>query len=207
MDLLKVAAAHLLMQIRHNLVVPEKPFFRRGRCVANTAHYLEGSENPGFWDEAGGAWFGCGGHGGQLCRGCGAMATRPRRLRDPGGAGRPGRVGRSEASILPCGTTRRWSLKISRRRWRQAMPILPPALPNSRATRRRHQRRTVEARERGRHGRRIQPRILLSVSPWVWLPAMPTMSRACRVRWPAISSCSAISGTSCARAGFNADAG
>jgi hypothetical protein len=28
------------MQIRHNLVVPEKPFFRRGSCVAKEAHYL-----------------------------------------------------------------------------------------------------------------------------------------------------------------------
>src|ERR1700761_41571 len=29
------------MQIRHNLVVPEKPFFRRGRCVLKVAHHLE----------------------------------------------------------------------------------------------------------------------------------------------------------------------
>src|SRR5215471_11959277 len=33
-------ATYLLTQIRHNLVAPEKPFFRRGRCVANSAHYL-----------------------------------------------------------------------------------------------------------------------------------------------------------------------
>src|SRR4029077_4695827 len=32
--------AHLVMQIRHNLVVREKPFFRRGCCVAKAAHYL-----------------------------------------------------------------------------------------------------------------------------------------------------------------------
>jgi hypothetical protein len=32
--------AHLLMQIRHNLVLGEKPFFRRGCCVAKAAHYL-----------------------------------------------------------------------------------------------------------------------------------------------------------------------
>src|ERR1700721_2327170 len=31
-----------LMQIRHNLVVPEKPFFRRGRCVLKEAHHLHG---------------------------------------------------------------------------------------------------------------------------------------------------------------------
>jgi hypothetical protein len=37
------------MQIRHNLVVPEKPFFRRGRCVANAAHYFEVDENTGFF--------------------------------------------------------------------------------------------------------------------------------------------------------------
>ena len=34
-------AAHMLMQIRHNLVVPEKPFFRRGRCVLKAAHHVE----------------------------------------------------------------------------------------------------------------------------------------------------------------------
>src|SRR6202140_5021220 len=33
--------AHLLMQIRHNLVVPEKPFFRRGRYVLKAAHHVE----------------------------------------------------------------------------------------------------------------------------------------------------------------------
>jgi hypothetical protein len=30
------------MQIRHNLVVREKPFFRRGRCVLKTAHHVKG---------------------------------------------------------------------------------------------------------------------------------------------------------------------
>src|ERR1700744_1134610 len=28
------------MEIRHNLVLPEKPFFRRGCCVVKAAHYL-----------------------------------------------------------------------------------------------------------------------------------------------------------------------
>jgi hypothetical protein len=37
------------MQIRHNLVVPEKPFFRRGRCVLKAAHHLEEDENIGFF--------------------------------------------------------------------------------------------------------------------------------------------------------------
>src|ERR1700692_3529801 len=37
------------MQIRHNLVVPEKPFFRRGRCVLKTAHHFEEDETPGFF--------------------------------------------------------------------------------------------------------------------------------------------------------------
>ena len=37
------------MQIRHNLVVREKPFFRRGCCVRKTAHHLEDSENTGFF--------------------------------------------------------------------------------------------------------------------------------------------------------------
>jgi hypothetical protein len=32
--------ADLLMEIRHNLVVPEKPFFRRGGCVPKAASYL-----------------------------------------------------------------------------------------------------------------------------------------------------------------------
>jgi hypothetical protein len=37
------------MQIRHNLVVPEKPFFRRGRCVAKEAHYLFAMPGAGNW--------------------------------------------------------------------------------------------------------------------------------------------------------------
>src|SRR5882724_9820583 len=37
------------MQIRHNLVVPEKPFFRRGRCVQKTAHHVGKSENIGLF--------------------------------------------------------------------------------------------------------------------------------------------------------------
>src|SRR5689334_2359805 len=38
------------MQIRHNLVVGEKPFFRRGSCVLKTAYHLEKDENIGlFW--------------------------------------------------------------------------------------------------------------------------------------------------------------
>ncbi len=36
------------MQIRHNLVVPEKPFFRRGRCVLKLAHYLRASGETGL---------------------------------------------------------------------------------------------------------------------------------------------------------------
>src|ERR1700722_9351001 len=45
----RAPSAHLLMQIRHNLVVPEKPFFRRGRCVLKTAHHLQQSGNTGFF--------------------------------------------------------------------------------------------------------------------------------------------------------------
>jgi hypothetical protein len=37
------------MQIRHNLVVPEKPFFRWGRCVLKTAHHFGASGNIGFF--------------------------------------------------------------------------------------------------------------------------------------------------------------
>src|SRR3954454_1458172 len=37
------------MQIRHNLVVPEKPFFRRGRCVQKTAHHVGKGENIGLF--------------------------------------------------------------------------------------------------------------------------------------------------------------
>ena len=37
------------MQIRHNLVVPEKPSFGWGRCVTKTAHHLEEDENTGFF--------------------------------------------------------------------------------------------------------------------------------------------------------------
>src|SRR5437879_10852607 len=32
------------MQIRHNLVVPGKPFFRRGGCVTKLAYHVEASE-------------------------------------------------------------------------------------------------------------------------------------------------------------------
>ena len=39
------------MQIRHNLVVPEKPFFRRGRCVQKAARHLVETKHPGFPDE------------------------------------------------------------------------------------------------------------------------------------------------------------
>ena len=37
------------MQIRHNLVVVEKPFFRRGCCVQKTAYHLCDSAITGFW--------------------------------------------------------------------------------------------------------------------------------------------------------------
>src|SRR5882672_6829804 len=37
------------MQIRHNLVVPEKPFFRRGRCVQKTAYHVGKGENIGLF--------------------------------------------------------------------------------------------------------------------------------------------------------------
>jgi hypothetical protein len=42
-------AAHVLMQIRHNLVVPEKPFFRRGSCVQKAAPHVGASETTGFF--------------------------------------------------------------------------------------------------------------------------------------------------------------
>ena len=50
----EVPAAHLLMQIRHNLVVSEKPFFRRGCCVQKTATILWRLKQD-FSDEAGGS--------------------------------------------------------------------------------------------------------------------------------------------------------
>src|SRR5437763_5557469 len=37
------------MQIRHNLVVREKPFFRRGRCVLKTAHHFQLGEKHRFF--------------------------------------------------------------------------------------------------------------------------------------------------------------
>jgi hypothetical protein len=45
----RALSADLLMQIRHNLVVPEKPFFRRGRCVEKATHHFKTSENTGFF--------------------------------------------------------------------------------------------------------------------------------------------------------------
>jgi hypothetical protein len=37
------------MQIRHNLVVPEKPFFRRGRCVLKAANHLVEAKTSGVF--------------------------------------------------------------------------------------------------------------------------------------------------------------
>src|SRR6478735_9265954 len=44
----RAPTAHLLMQIRHNLVVPEKPFFRRGCCVVKAAYHFEWAGNVGI---------------------------------------------------------------------------------------------------------------------------------------------------------------
>jgi hypothetical protein len=64
------------MQIRHNLVVPEKPFFRRGSCVAKEAHYLFAMPGDGkiwaFQDEKIAARLGADGVGGI----CGGMRRR-----------------------------------------------------------------------------------------------------------------------------------
>src|SRR5258708_6670215 len=52
------------MQIRHNLVVWEKPFFRRGSCVLKTAHHLKGSRKHrvfGMWLRIGAAMTGMAG--------------------------------------------------------------------------------------------------------------------------------------------------
>src|SRR6202046_1627703 len=48
----RAPAAHWLMQIRHNLVVPEKPFFRRGRCVLKEAHHLGRTRKRQTWPDA-----------------------------------------------------------------------------------------------------------------------------------------------------------
>src|SRR5882757_3302269 len=92
-------AAHLLMQIRHNLVFPEKPFFRRGRCVLNAAHYFEVTACEVLRDETGLAWFGGGRHGGKRRRGRSVVAARPRSLRHSGGSGRACPIGRSPAQF------------------------------------------------------------------------------------------------------------
>src|ERR1700704_3737782 len=58
------ACGLLLMQIRHNLVVWEKPFFRRGRCVLKTAHHLKEGEKTrflGMWWRIGSATVGMAG--------------------------------------------------------------------------------------------------------------------------------------------------
>jgi hypothetical protein len=49
----RMLAGYLLMQIRHNLVVREKPFFRRGSCVLKTAYHFKEGEKTRF--------SGCGG--------------------------------------------------------------------------------------------------------------------------------------------------
>ena len=63
------------MQIRHNLVVGEKPFFRRGGCVVKTAYHLK-TETLGFFDEAVAAGYSFGGNGAQRGRMRGAVAAR-----------------------------------------------------------------------------------------------------------------------------------
>ena len=82
--------AHLLIQIRHNLVVPEKPFFRRGSCVLKAAHHFEHSEIPGFRDETAADRFGFGLY--DIVRGRlrAAVAACARRRGHSGGAGRSG---------------------------------------------------------------------------------------------------------------------
>jgi hypothetical protein len=49
-DSQSIQGCNLPMQIRHNLVVWEKPSFRRGSCVLKTAHHLKGSEKTRFCD-------------------------------------------------------------------------------------------------------------------------------------------------------------
>ena len=81
------------MQIRHNLVVGEKPFFRRGGCVLKTAYHLEKDENIGLFGmrrlRLGSALAGALG-GAQRGSVRGAVAARPRGHSHSGGAGRPG---------------------------------------------------------------------------------------------------------------------
>ena len=123
------------MQIRHNLVVPEKPFFRRGRCVAKAAYYHLGTANLrrkriiGFFrDETVADRFGeVAGMALTVCcmqpcaRASGAACATPSRFSLRRTTRRRWPISRS---ILLCEITRRLvSRTISRRRWRPAMPI------------------------------------------------------------------------------------
>src|SRR6201996_4595022 len=75
------------------IVSSEKPFFRRGRCVVNSAHYLQASGNIGLSDEAAADQYSSGGHSGKLRFGRGRMAACAR------GGPVAGRAGRSGCAI------------------------------------------------------------------------------------------------------------
>ena len=80
------------MEIRHNFVLSEKPFFRRGRCVLKAAHHVEKRKDQEFFgcDERGSVcadWYGSM-HG----RVHADVAACAQFRRCAGGAGRPGRT-------------------------------------------------------------------------------------------------------------------
>src|SRR3954447_18181120 len=78
---LEAPFAHLLMQMRHNLVVPEKPFFRRGCCVKKTAYHLGWRRKYRIYrDETGAARFGSGWDGSERGGGRRAVAACQRCL-------------------------------------------------------------------------------------------------------------------------------
>ena len=148
------------MQIRHNLVVGEKPFFRRGGCVLKTAYHLEKDRKHwAFVDEAVAARFGSGGdvgvHGAQRGRMRGAVAACPRGRSHSGGAGRScGAVRYTHQCRLAeqSGAGRRQhrgGARGGRFRSRQQLPRTGPRQEHCR------QRRTVEARQRCRYRRRF----------------------------------------------------
>ena len=145
------------MQIRHNLVVPEKPFFRRGRCVLKTAHHLEERRKHwAFRDEAVADRFGIGWHGGACAV---ALAQLWPHARDAG-AILAAQDDPAELSDLRLNSALRNSPALVAENIEAALAAgdadLAEQLCRTRARQEhRAQRRTVEAGQRCRRGRKF----------------------------------------------------
>ena len=192
------------MQIRHNLVVPEKPFFRRGRCVPKAAHHVWAEAKTSGFSAMRRSRIGLGVLTGMaVCAAARALALWPH-ARDAG-AILAAQDDPAELADVRLNSALRNSPALIAENIEAALAAGDADLASSFVELARDKniaarRRTVAAGRASRRGRKFDRRILPSALPPASSPATPTMSRACRARSPAISSCSAISGTSCAKA-------